>query len=343
MPTRLPAEWEPQSGIMLTWPHQATDWHPILAEVEHVFVELSVHITRFEKLLIVCFDQPHLAHVQQLLEQSDTDMSRVLLRTCKSNDSWARDHGPVTLYHDDTLQLVDFRFNGWGNKHPADLDNAINRCLFEQGTFKTQQLDATDFVLEGGSIESDGQGTLLTTTTCLLSPHRNPALSRSDIEDKLKRLLGFERILWLEHGALEGDDTDSHIDTLARFCDAQTIMVQTCDDPEDSHYPSLQAMLGELRRFKTAQGEPYQLVELPLPGAIHDAQGQRLPASYANFLILNQAVLLPVYADPVDERVIEIFKATFTDRQIIPVNARALIQQYGSIHCLTMQLPAGVL
>jgi len=343
MQKRLPAEWERQSGIMLTWPHHHTDWCPILAEVETVFVEISYHISRFEKLLIVCYDNDHQTHIQQLLAQSATNMQQVIFHICKSNDSWARDHGPISIINDHQLQIIDFQFNGWGNKYPADLDNNITQCLFKQNTFLTNKFERTDFVLEGGSIESDGMGTLLTTSACLLSTQRNPGLSRSEIETELKQKLGFNRLLWLEDGALEGDDTDSHIDTLVRFCDPETIMYQSCDDTNDAHFNSLKAMSEELKELTTIDNKPYKLVELPLPKAIYNQQGQRLPASYANFLIINDAVLVPVYDDQADSIVIEKFKTTFNNREIIPINACALLQQFGSIHCLTMQLAEGLI
>lgn len=343
MHIRLPAEWECQSGVMLTWPHRNTDWFPILSEVESVFVAISYHICRYEKLIIVCYDDEHQAHIQQLLKQSAVTMEQVSFHLCQSNDSWARDHGPITILKDEQLQMIDFQFNGWGNKYPAELDNQITSCLVKQEAFTIKKTQRTDFILEGGSIESDGMGTLLTTRACLLSKQRNPGMSISDIETELNNKLGFERILWLQHGGLEGDDTDSHIDTLARFCDSKTIMYQSCDDKNDSHYEPLKAMAEELANLKTIDNAAYKLIPLPLPKAIYDEDGQRLPASYANFLIINNAVLVPTYEDKADDIVVEKFKTTFPDREIIPINARPLIQQFGSIHCLTMQFPDGVM
>jgi len=197
-------------------------------------------------------------------------------------------------------------------------------------------------VLEGGSIDSDGQGTLLTTTACLLAPTRNPSLDQAGIESSLAQYLGVQRVLWLRHGRLEGDDTDSHIDMLARFCDPVTLAYSCCDDEADEHFAPLQAMKKELASFRTLAGEPYRLVPLPLPQAIFNAQGRRLPASYANFLIINNAVLVPLYDDHADEIAITNLQRCFPDRQIVGINCLAIIQQYGSLHCLTMQLPQGI-
>ena len=204
-------------------------------------------------------------------------------------------------------------------------------------------MQACEFVLEGGSIDTDGEGTLLTTTACLLTESRNPQLDQQQIEMRLKTELGVTRILWLQHGFLAGDDTDSHIDMLARFCAPDTIAFMQCDDPGDEHFESLAAMAQELRQFRTRDGQPYRLIGLPLPAAIYNSVGQRLPASYANFLIINDAVLVPQYNDRSDEIVLKRLAACFPDRQMIGIPCRALIEQYGSLHCLSMQFPDGVL
>jgi agmatine deiminase len=203
-------------------------------------------------------------------------------------------------------------------------------------------MQPVEFVLEGGSIESDGRGTLLTTSECLLTPSRNPTLDRTAIEQLLSEVLGADRILWLNHGYLAGDDTDSHIDTLARFCAPDHICYVACPDVADEHYSALAAMEEELQEFRQADGSPYRLTALPWPDAIHDDEGHRLPATYANFLIINDAVLLPVYGVAQDDEAIAIMTGIFPDRQIVPINCRALIHQHGSLHCVTMQIPAGV-
>jgi len=269
-------------------------------------------------------------------------MARVSLYPVPSNDSWVRDHGPITVLREGQGLLLDYQFNGWGNKYESGLDNRLSIRLHEMGAFHSMAMETLDFVLEGGSIEVDSQGTLLTTTECLLSPERNPQYSRDEIETLLKRQLGVERILWLEHGQLEGDDTDGHVDTLARFCDDHTIAYVSCDDKADSHFASLKAMEAELKGFSDTDGKPYRLVPLPLPAAQYDEEGQRLPATYANFLIINGAVLLPTYDDPLDVVAAERLAECFPQREIIPIDARPLIHQYGSIHCVTMQLPAAM-
>jgi agmatine deiminase len=270
-------------------------------------------------------------------------LSRVRLAIAPSDDSWSRDHGPITVYRNGSPWLLDFRFNGWGGKYRAEQDDALTRRLHGAGVFGATPLQSIDLVLEGGSIENDGVGTLLATSRCLLSPTRNPGLFRADLEATLRELLGIERILWLTHGGLLGDDTDGHIDTLARFCDRETIAYVTCPTQDDPHYAELAAMEQELRSFATVEGRSYRLVPLPLPQAKHDESGRRLPATYANFLIINGAVLVPVYQDPADAVVLERIASCFPGREVVPIDCVPLIRQFGSLHCVTMQLPWGVL
>lgn len=337
----LPPEWTPQSGVMLTWPHPGGDWAPRLAAVEPVFATIAREIARRERVLIACHDAAHRAHVEATLNAAGVDMGRVILGIAPSNDTWARDHGPITVLCRERPLLLDFGFNGWGGKYPHELDNRITRRLHETGAFGAVPLETMDLILEGGSIEVDGSGTLLTTARCLLAPSRNPGLDKQQLEQELSEWLGLNRVLWLAHGHLEGDDTDSHIDTLARFCDARTIAYVACEDANDAHYRELKAMEEELKRFRAADGSPYRLVPLPWPGARYDSEG-RLPATYANFLIINEAVLVPTYRDPADSVALERLKHCFPGREIIGIDCLPLIAQYGSLHCLTMQLPAAV-
>jgi agmatine deiminase len=340
---RLPAEWEAQSGVMLTWPHAHSDWAPLLAAVEVTYVHLAEAISQREKVLIVCFDEQHRHHIQALLAASQARAENLRLHLAPSNDTWARDHGPLTVMVDGVPRLLDFRFNGWGGKYAADLDNAITPRLVADGAFGTTPSHKVDIVLEGGSIEADGRGGILTTRRCLLSPSRNPSLEQAQLEQLLREQLGAERILWLRHGGLDGDDTDGHIDTLARYCDAHTIAYVACGDPGDPQYPELKAMEAELQALRDADGAPYRLVPLPMPGAIRNEEGQRLPATYANFLIINGAVLVPTYGDPMDERALDILQGCFPAHEIIGIDARPLIEQFGSLHCITMQLPHDVI
>jgi len=339
----LPAEWASQSGVMLTWPHPHGDWQPWLGEVEPVFVAIAREVARRERLLVTCYDAPHLARVARVLQDAGVDMTRARLEAQATNDTWARDHGPITVVDDGRPRLMDFVFNGWGGKHPAALDDALTRHLHARGAFHATPLESVDLVLEGGSIDSDGQGTLLTTTRCLLAPSRNRSLERTALQARLHEALGTNRILWLEHGYLAGDDTDSHVDTLARFCDPRTIAYVACDDPNDEHHAELAAMAAELRSFTDAAGQPYRLVALPWPQPKYAEDGQRLPATYANFLIINEAVLVPTYRDPADSEALRIIGDCFPHREVVGIDCRPLIEQFGSLHCVTMQLPAGVL
>ncbi len=328
---------------MLSWPHDRSDWQPIMELVEPVFTTIAKAISAYQKVVINCFNKGHRDHIESQLVAAGTDMESVIFTLCPSNDTWIRDYGPITIYRDDRPCLLDFTFNAWGNKFAADQDNLVTRRQHDSGVFGDTALKTIDMVLEGGSIEADGQGTLLTTELCLLAPNRNPHLSRAEIEQILSDKLGIKRILWLKHGYLAGDDTDSHIDTLARFCSAQTICYTACDDSNDEHYNELKEMERELKSFKTIQGRPYNLVPLPWPKAKYSDDGQRLPATYANFLIINGAILMPTYDDPADKAAESSLQQCFPDRKIIPVPCQNIILQYGSLHCLTMQLPDGVL
>ncbi|APZ42501.1 agmatine deiminase family protein [Acidihalobacter ferrooxydans] len=340
----LPAEWAVQSGVMLTWSHARTFWAPQLAAVERVYLEIAAAVCAREDLLVVCHDAAHRDHVNALLDAHCCPQQRRHLVIAPSDDTWARDHGPIAIVEDGLPRLLDFRFNAWGEKYPYAQDNAINRAVSAAGGFGDTQLEPVDLVLEGGSIDTDGTGTLLTTRHCLLTPTRNRGMDEAAIAAELRRLFGIRRILWLDHGALAGDDTDGHIDTLARFCDEHTIAYVRCDDQADEHYAELQAMEAELQALRDAGGAPYRLLPLPLPRAHYKHDGQRLPATYANFLIINGAVLMPTYDDPVhDPMALDILSGAFPDREVIGINCVPIIQQYGSLHCLTMQLPAGVL
>lgn len=333
----LPAEWYPQSAIQLTWPHEDTDWAPILDEVIPCFVSIAREVIKREKLLIVCVDE------QAVREQlGEVDYSRILFREMEMNDTWARDHGGISVFDEGVPCVYDFVFNGWGMKFAANYDNLITRNLFAQGTFSDSVLPVNmqPFVLEGGSIESDGKGTLLTTVECLASVNRNEYLQKEELENYLKEVFGFERILWLENGYLAGDDTDSHVDTLARFCSEDTIAYVQCTEPDDEHFDELQAMEQELQAFTRANGEPYRLIALPMADKV-EWEGERLPATYANFLIMNGAVLLPFYQSPKDAVAKAALQEAFPDREIVGIDCLPLIKQHGSLHCVTMQYPEG--
>ncbi len=335
----FPAEWYPQSGVQLTWPHADTDWADILTEVTECFTSIAKEILRREKLLIVC---PHKEDV--LKHFSADEQKNLILSEQKSNDTWARDHGAISVFVDGKPTLLDFGFNGWGLKFAANYDNQITQNLFNSRIFNPEIAyeSKINFIFEGGSTESDGQGTLLTTSQCLFAPNRNQPMSQSEIEDYLKKTLGANRVLWLNHGYLAGDDTDSHIDTLARFCDPKTIAYVQCDNENDEHFPELNRMEEELKAFRTADGEPYRLIALPMADAVY-FDGERLPATYANFLIINGAVLLPFYNSEKDAEAKKQLQTAFPNREIIGIDCRPLIKQHGSLHCVTMQFPEGFL
>lgn len=339
----LAAEWAPQSGVQLTWPHEATDWAEMLEEVTACYLRMAYEIALRQKLLIVT---PHVATVRALLEEQFPQklLENIRYFECPTNDTWARDHGFLSLYHEGGIELADFRFNGWGGKFPAEKDNAINAALAQSEWLKGQYMDCLHYELEGGSVESDGCGTILTTAVCLLNPNRNGGATKADTEAALQTYLGAERILWLHHGELAGDDTDGHVDTLARFCPNEQIAYVQCEDTTDEHYPALHAMEQELKTFRTLEGKPYTLVPLPLPAPIYDEDGERLPATYANFLIMDRAVLLPVYNQPDNDRKAHAALAkAFPGYEIVDIDCCALIRQHGSLHCATMQFPRGVL
>ena len=335
----FPAEWVPQSAVQLTWPHKDTDWSPILEEAIVSFVAIAKEITKREKLLIVCANE---AEVRSQL--AGINCQSVIFREVISNDSWARDHGGITVFINGKPVIYDFVFNGWGLKYPAHDDNRITRTLAQQNTFANDVdiVNMQPFVLEGGSIETDGQGTLLTTKHCLFSDNRNEYMNQKQIEAYFKEKFGLTRILWLENGYLEGDDTGGHIDTLARFCDVNTIAYVQCADKEYQYYQELKAMENELKTFSTADGSPYRLIPLPMACcSLYD--GRLLPASYANFLIINDAVLLPFYQCETDHIAQKALQEAFPDREIVGIDCCALIKQNGSLHCVTMQYPEGVI
>lgn len=336
MTTLLPAEWAPQAAVLLTWPRPEGDFARMFGAVERNFIQIAAAISRYEAVLV---NVEHSADkLRQRLIEAGVRADRLKVYAVPSNDVWARDHGPITVFRNRQPVHLDFTFNGWGGKFHADQDDLITRRLAQQNAWSAP-VETVDFVLEGGAIESDGAGTLLTTERCLLTPTRNPQYNKTQIEEKMKAWFGLKRVLWLRRGDLLGDDTDGHIDTLARFCDPHTIAYQACEDRQDAHYEELQAMAAELAQFQQPFGKPYRLVPLPLPKAIHDDTGRRLPAGYANFLIVNDAVLVPVYGCETDALALERLRPCFPSREVIGIDCRALIHQYGSLHCVTMQIP----
>ncbi len=337
----LPPEWFPQDAILIAWPHVDTDWYPTLNDVTRCYAEIARNILCDERLIIVA---PSIDLVQNYLpHDASSKESRIRVVIADSNDTWARDFGAITVLNEEQAVPLDFTFNAWGMKFAANHDNQINRALVKAGIFKNGMENHLDMVLEGGSIESDGNGTILTTTKCLLSPNRNEQWGKAEIEQQLKKRLGAEKILWLDHGFIAGDDTDCHIDTLARFAPDNTIIYCGCNDPADEHYNEMQLMKEQLASFTNVKGEHYRLLELPLPAPIFD-DDYRLPATYANFLVTNYSVLVPTYNQPrLDTEACRIIGEAFPDRTVKGVDCTPLIVQHGSLHCATMQFPVNTL
>jgi len=324
---------------MLTWPHEGTDWAPRLPEVEAVFAAIAAALAPRVPVLVVARDAAHRRHVAGRLAAAGVPEARLRWACAPSDDAWARDHGPITVLEGGRARLLDFRFNGWGGKFRHALDDRIPAALHAAGVFGDAPLERVDLVLEGGAIETDGAGTLLTTHRCLLAAGRNGALGREAVEQALRAALGVERVVWLRHGWLEGDDTDGHVDMLARFCGPSAIAHAVCEDPADPHHEPLRALADELAALRGPEGRPYRLVPLPLPRPVRDPEGRRLPATYANFLVTDGAVLMPAYGDPADAVAAARLAAAFPGREVVPVPCRPLLWQGGSLHCVTMQLP----
>jgi agmatine/peptidylarginine deiminase len=357
---RFPAEWEAQDAVVIAWPHAETDWAPWLISVEQSYVELARAILQRAKLVLLVADRDLEQRALRLIDRShDLETGRILVTRFDYDDTWLRDSGPISLVNDQAvgagsnqtgsssaergspnMTWLDFRFTGWGGKYGASRDDQIVAHLHRLPTFQNINRVEIPFALEGGAIESDGAGTLLSTWNCLQKRH--PDQSRADVEALLISKLAVQRVLCLEHGELDGDDTDAHIDTLARFASIDCITYQACDDARDPHYSSLQNMAQELASLKQLNGKAYRLVPLPWAGDIRDSEGRRLAASYANFLILNGAVLMPAYGVDTDVPAAMALAEAFPNHEIMSVPARPFIEQNGSVHCLTMQLPKGV-
>ncbi len=337
---RLPAEWEPQDAILLAWPHKNTAWR--LDDLVPLYEALVSIICDYADV-VIAIPEADIAEVKSRLAAMEIPLEYVYFHPVESNDVWIRDFGPITVETSEGMKLIDFGFNGWGRKYPFDLDNNISKTLYEQNAFPSAGFESSEFVLEGGSLDSDGEGVLLTTSSCLLHNNRNPNLSKEQIEQQLKKSFGATTIHWLNSGYLAGDDTDGHVDLLARFCPNNTIIYTACDDEQDEHYVALKDMEVELQHITNANGQPYRLLPLPWPGAKFNDNDQRMPASYANFLIVNEAVLVPIYDSLSDEDALEVISLAFPGYEIFGIPCLSLIERGGSLHCITMQLPEGVL
>lgn len=334
---RLLAEWEPQGAILMALPHQATDWNYMLSEVRDCYKGMLSAFTREGVKVILLVNSKSDAE-GLLSSMPGSDLIKVI--ECDYNDTWTRDYGPIAVERNGRNRALDFGFNGWGLKFAADKDNLVNLHLRDKYIILPEEYrNERDFVLEGGSIETDGCGTLLTTTRCLTSPNRNGGKDKRELTEILGNRLGVDHILWLDYGSLAGDDTDSHIDTLARLAPGDSILFTGCRDVDDEHFEELLKMRAQLTLFRTREGQPYNLIELPLPSAVYDEEGQRLPATYANYLVTDNVIFMPVYSQPAnDQLACQTVKIAFPNHKVVGVDCRALIQQHGSLHCATMQL-----
>ncbi|MEA1955784.1 MAG: agmatine deiminase family protein [Campylobacterota bacterium] len=316
---RLIAEFEKQSYTQIIFPHKNSDWIDYLKEAEQTFENIINQIIKYQKCLVICAD---IQDVKNRFKKNEN----LFFIEYETDDTWARDCSALSIEENNHIQLLDFRFNGWGGKFEASKDDAMT-------SFLNPNAIKCDFILEGGGVESNGIDTILTTSKCMLNKNRNSTLNALQITQKLNSYFGTTKILYLNHGYLAGDDTDSHIDTLARFIDADTIMYVKCTDENDEHFKELKLMEDELKTY--ASEHNFKLISLPMTDAIY-FEDERLPATYANFLFVNGAVLVPTYNVAQDAIAIEIFKQIFKDKDIVPIDCSTLIKQHGSLHCVTM-------
>jgi agmatine deiminase len=333
----MPAEWSPHQSTWISWPHKRESWPGNFEAVEPVMVRALSALTRSEPVRINVLDRAHEEHVANLLE-GHVDRERVIFHRIPTNDAWCRDHGAIFVTRDapeEPALALDFRFNAWGGKYPPfDLDDAV-----PQGMAAALGVPRwpVDMVLEGGSIDVNGAGALLTTEQCLLHPNRNPSLEREDIERVLGETLGVEQIFWLGDGIV-GDDTDGHVDDLTRFVAEDTVVTVVERNRQDENYSALAENRERLASFRLADGRPLRVVELAMPRPV-EWKGDRLPASYANFYIGNRVVLMPAFRDPADEPNRALLAGCFPGREVTPIDCRDLVLGLGTFHCLTQQVP----
>ncbi len=336
----MPAEWEPHEATWLVWPHNPNTWPGMLAEIPPIFSQMAAALSQGEQVCILIKDESVLESATRLLLDCDADLNQIEFIPWPSNDSWIRDSGPLFVRRqvEGQIQLAvtDWQFNMWGGKYPPwDLDNAIpDKVARKLALPRFKQA----LVMEGGSLDVNDQGVLLTTQSCLLNPNRNPSLSQEQIEQKLKDVLGVQQVLWLGEGIV-GDDTDGHIDDLARFVNTSVIVCVLEQDASDPNHGLTQDNFKLLQRMYDPAGKPFNIVPLPMPKAVA-WDGQRVPASYANFYIGNKVVLLPVFDDPQDARARAILQEHFPTRKVVAIPSRKLVWGLGACHCLTMQQPA---
>ena len=337
----MPAEWEPHIGTWFTWPRpEGISFPDKYDTVPPVYAELIKELIKVEEVHINVWNEEKEMLVREVLKIYGTPLDRVHFHHFPGYEPWCRDHGPIFIVREKNgireRAIVDWDYNAWGGKYPPyDLDDRIPQHV---GRYRNLEVFSPGIVMEGGSIELNGKGTLLTTTACLLNPNRNPHLNQQQIEQYLKDFLGVRNILWLGEGII-GDDTDGHIDDISRFTDANTIVTVVEEDPQDENYEILNENLKKLRTFKDQDGQPFRIVTIPMPGIVQHEE-QRLPASYANFYIANEIVLVPTYRNANDERALETLQSLVPARRVIGIDSTELIWGLGSFHCISQQEPA---
>lgn len=339
----MPAEWAPHRATWLSWPHKLESWPGKFEPVPAVFVEMAAWLSSSEEVHINVLGAEMEAEVQRLLTESGHPrlrMDRIFLHRIPTNDAWCRDHGPNFVYRTgpegEEKVIVDWEYNAWGGKYePYDDDNSVPSRIAEM---RSLPIVSTGMVLEGGAIDVNGRGLLLTTEACLLNPNRNPSMSRGEIERELGRWLGVQKVLWLGEG-IAGDDTDGHVDDMARFVGEDTVLIAVEENPEDENYKPLQENYELLKRCTGLRGEPLNVVKLPMPAPVH-YEDERLPASYANFYIANSVVLVPTYRCPQDEEALRVLRGCFPGREVVGIDCSDLIWGLGAIHCVTHEEPA---
>lgn len=332
---RMPAEWEPHAATWLSWPHKEASWPGKLASIPPVWVRMARELSGGEEVRILVNEAAPAAEVGALLAEGGVDLARVRLYDVPTDDAWMRDHGPTFIRRGAELALVDWKYNAWGGKYPPwDADDRVPERLAE---LLALPRFSPGIVLEGGSIEVNGRGTLLTTEQCLLNPNRNPTLGREEIEQVLCDHLGVTQVVWLGDG-IDGDDTDGHVDDLTRFVDATTVVTVVEDDPSDANYLPLRDNLRRLSATTDQQGRPLRVVTLPMPEPIFYEE-TRLPASYANFYVGNEVVLVPAFDQRTDDMALATLAGLFPRRRVVGINSFDLVWGLGAFHCVTQQQP----
>ena len=336
----MPAEWAPHEATWLSWPHKEESWPGAFEPVPEIFAQIAGVLSESELVRINVADEEMANEVRTLLKRGGVNPDAIRFHLNPTNDAWVRDHGPIYVVRETDGKreraIVDWEYNAWGGKYPPfDLDNAVPQRI---ATDSGETVFSPGIVMEGGSIDVNGCGDLLTTTSCLLHPNRNPQLGQAEIEQHLRDHLGVTNILWLGDGIV-GDDTDGHIDDLTRFVAEDTVVTVVEADPQDANYAPLQENLARLNTMRLADGRALRVVELPMPSPVFFGE-DRLPASYANFLIANRRVLVPVYGDRQDQTALDTLQRLFPDRMVVGIDCRPLVWGLGAIHCVTQQQPA---